>query len=393
MRRHRIVAIAVFIFFQAAAVMAYEFNPGISLSLSEEYNDNIFLGHSDRKSDFITYVSPGAYLSLRSAGGSEFRVDYSPSFNYYASQSGQNNTSHNASARGSFILSEKTNLRISDAFVLSKELRDLRTLTDFGPIRSRTEVRVNTLRGDISHKLGGHFSLLLGGSYIDTEFKDPGFNAFKAYSGTAGLGYRINERSNVSANAGYAKYDYNLSNDADIQDYTLALTHRITPTLTLGVTGGAALTKIEHAGKWSANFSGGIELRQQIERGSAVLSLRQLVEPGLEEGRPLRTLMAGLRLTGSLTELWTVSLSSSYNTYKSINTPDTDVDMVILSAELTYNIRRWAGLALSYSYVDYNDRRSRTGDYYDNRAALTLRVHYDKRQMQTQSDQERLSGP
>ncbi|MCL4491797.1 MAG: hypothetical protein M1510_07840 [Nitrospirae bacterium] len=163
--------------------------------------------------------------------------------------------------------------------------------------------------------------------------------------------------------------------------------------MTLGVTGGAALTKIEHAGKWSTNFSGGIELRQQIERGRAVLSLRQLVEPGLEEGRPLRTRMAGLRLTGSLTELWTVSLSSSYNTYKSINTPDTDADMVILSAELTYNIRRWAGLALSYSYVDYNDRRSRTGDYYDNRAALTLRVHYDKRQMQTQSDQERLSGP
>ena len=381
------------IFSLYSVASAYEFNPGISLSLSEEYNDNILLRHDDRESDFVTYISPSVYFSLRSGGGSELSANYTPSFSSYASNSDQNSTSHNASARGSFAISEDTRVSISDTFVMSEELRYLTRLADLGPIRTRTELRVNTLRGDVSQKLGEHFSLLLGASYIDNSFKDPGFNDFRAYSGSAGLAYRINPRTTVSANAGYSKYDYRLASDAHSEDYTVAFTRRLTPTLTLEVTGGAVLTEIENGGRSSTDFSGGIDLMQRLDRGSAIISLRQSIEPGLEEGGPLRTRAISLRLIRPLSEWWTVTLTPAYFRYKSVSAADRDSDMFALDAALTYDIRRWAGLSLSYGYANFNDRRSRTGDYNNNRVALTLRVHLDKRRMAMPADQEQLPRP
>ena len=91
MRRYTVLMIFLLLFFPVKAVMAYEYTLGVSLSLSEEYNDNIFLEHSDRKSDFITYLSPGIDFSLKSIN-SELRLGYYPVFSYYNSHNKLNST-------------------------------------------------------------------------------------------------------------------------------------------------------------------------------------------------------------------------------------------------------------------------------------------------------------
>ena len=62
--------------------MAADFAPGISLGLSEGYNDNVLLTRTDREGGFVSVVSPGVSLALRSAV-SDFKIAYDPTFSFY----------------------------------------------------------------------------------------------------------------------------------------------------------------------------------------------------------------------------------------------------------------------------------------------------------------------
>lgn len=378
MKRYLVLMIFVFLFFPVKMVMAYEYTANVSLSLSEEYNDNIFLAHSNRDSDFITHVSPGIDLSIRSLK-SELRLGYSPTFSYYSSYSELNNTAHRFTANGLFNLSERLSLTLTDTFVKSSEIGDIRAIQDLGPITGRTELRLNTVSGSISHRLSDNLSYILGVSYFDTDYKEPGFIDVKTYSGNMSISYRYTERTTLSANARYIKYDYKTGTDAEGQDYTLGVTHRLTPTLTVGATGGATITKIEDTGESDTGFTGSLDITKTFEKGQAVLSYRQTVIAGIETGVPLRDRTVSLRFSRPITNEWTASVSGSYSNSKSIGTSDVDTDVTSLNTDLTYSFRPWASLALSYSFVNYDDKIIAARDYYNHIIFLTLRLNYSKR--------------
>jgi len=376
MKRYIVLMIFLLLFFPVKAVMAYEYTLGVSLSLSEEYNDNIFLEHSDRKSDFITYLSPGLDFSLKSIN-SELRLGYSPAFSYYSSHNELNSTAHRFTANGIFKLSERLSFTLTDTFVKSSELRDIRTVPDIGPITERIERTLHTIGGSISHSLRDNLSCTLGASYSDA--KEPGFSEVKSYSGNMGLNYRRSERTTLSANARYVKYDYNLASDATGQDYTLGVTYRITPTLTVRATGGATNTKIEDTGGSDTGFVGGVDFTKTFEKGEAALSYRQSVIAGVENAEPLRTQTASLSLRRPITNKIAAAVSASYSKFESVKRTNVDTDEISFGADLTYNLRPWAGLALSYSYVNSDDKLIDRGGYYNHIILLTLRLSYSRR--------------
>jgi len=382
MKKFVVISFFVFLFFSAKTVFAYEYTPELSLSLSEEYNDNIFLAHTDRVDDFVTYITPGIGLSIKSVN-SELRLAYSPTFSYYKSNEDLNETSHRFMANGNFKLSNKLSLTLMDNFVKSSEISDIRAISDVGPITKRSELTYNIVSGNISYKLRENLTYTLGAFYFYTDYKEPGFSEVKAYSGNMGLDYRSSERTTFSASAVYTKYDYRPDSDATEQDYTLGITYILTPTLTAGITGGLAVTKIEDTGESDTGFIGGVTLTKKFEKGQAVLSYRQSVIAGTQTGVPTRDQTVGLSLTRTLTNKWNASLSASYSNYKSIETNDVDTDETFFTAGLTYNFTPWANLrpnlTLSYTYADSDDKITNTGDYYNNIVFLTLSLSYSRR--------------
>jgi hypothetical protein len=379
MRKYTVLMIFLLLFFPVKAVMAYEYTLGVSLSLSEEYNDNIFLEHSDRKSDFITYLSPGLDFSLKSIN-SELRLGYSTSFNYYKSHSELNSSpAHNFTASGLFNLSERLSLTITDTYIKSSEIRDIRTVPDLGPVTGRIERTLHTVGGSISYSLRDNLSYTLGASYSDADYKEPGSSAVKTCSGNMGLNYRQSERTTLSANVRYVKYDYNLNSDATGQDYTLGVTYRLTPTLTVRATAGATNTKIEDTGGSDTGFTGGVDFTKAFEKGEAALSYRQSVIAGVENGAPLRTQTASLSLRRPITNKLAAAVSASYSKFESVKRTNVDTDEISFGADLTYNLGPWAGLALSYSYVNSDDKLIDTRDYYNHIIFLTLRLSSSRR--------------
>lgn len=383
MKKYVVIFVVILLFiFSAKISNALEYTVDLSLALSEEYNDNIFLTH-DRVSDFITRVSPGISLTARSVT-SEMRLGFAPTFNFYSDNSDLNYTGYSFTGSGLFRLSEKMSLNITETYLQSKDPVDRRGIVDIinlGPQFGLAEYRVNVTSAILSYRLRGNLIYTLGATYSSVDYKEPGFSDVKIYSGNMGLTYIQSDRDTFTASARYSKYDYRPTSDATDQVYTLGVTHRFTPTLTLGVTGGVVITKIEDTGATSTDFSGGVDLTKTFERGMATLYYRQTVTAatGSDAGQPLRAQTAGLRVSRDLAEKWTGSLTAAYTKYKSTEPPDVKIDETAFGAGLTYNFRHWATLTLSYYYLNHNDKILNAADYNNNIVLLTLRLAYSKK--------------
>ena len=67
----------------AFAQVHYELTP--SISVSETYDDNIYLNSTDEVSDYLIAVSPGFSLSILSQK-MQFEAAYAPTFVWYADE-------------------------------------------------------------------------------------------------------------------------------------------------------------------------------------------------------------------------------------------------------------------------------------------------------------------
>jgi len=91
-----------------------------SITLSEEYTDNLFLTDGDEESDFITVVSPGLALDFLGKR-SELSLFYSPGFSFYQEYDELNSVRHRASLEGTRGLSRRLTLSLSSAFEKTEE--------------------------------------------------------------------------------------------------------------------------------------------------------------------------------------------------------------------------------------------------------------------------------
>lgn len=372
-----IVALFIFLLLTTKTAMAYEYNVEPSLSLTGQYNDNIFLSHSDRISDFIMYVSPGIKFSLKSLN-TDLKVAYSPTFSFYRSHNELNDTGHHFDANGIFTLSDRLSFILTDTFVKSSDIRDLRDIPDLGPITQLAETTFHNLTGKASYKLTTNlfYTLGLSYSYADTEAR--GFSRVKTYSGNMALEYNSSQRTTLSANAGYIKYNYNPGSDATEQDYTLGVTHKLSPTVTIAVNGGVTITKVEDNGTSDVNFTGGVDIKKIFEKGEADLSYKHTIISGIESNSPERDQIVSFRLLMPVSKKWTPSVSVFYSDYKSIGTTKTDRNEAGFNTDLTYSFSPEANLTLSYRYINSNDKIRNTADYYNNIVFLTFRLSYSR---------------
>ncbi|MBZ0156184.1 MAG: hypothetical protein K8I29_08255 [Alphaproteobacteria bacterium] len=375
MRKSTLLCIAVLLLFQIAPGEAYVLTPDVSLSLSGEYNDNLFLRNTDRESDFITRLSPGIRFSLHSMR-STLQLAYSPDLNYYSSHTDLSNIAHKVFARGSFALSERMNLTIEDTFLLSEETGDLVTLSVTGPLRERREWRVNTLESRIAYRTGGAVTCLLRAAYSDYDRKGTGLSEVKTYRGTGEISYAVSERSTLSVYTRHIKYDYRPGSDAYSQEYTLGISHKLTRTLRLEAQGGVLLSRMEEDGSREAGFSGGGLLSKRFGKGSALLSFQQTIIAGVDDGEPLRTRTIDLTLSRPLSPRWTASFSGSYGTFKSIRDTRVDTGAFRLTPSVAYTLTPRTDIALSYRYLTTHDRIADARDYRVHTATLSLRWNY-----------------
>ncbi len=187
---------------------AVSFNP--SISLSEEYNDNIYLANEDgnKVEDWITIVTPGFVLEAktRKAG---ILVNYDISHSIYKNYSENDSFRHNSLFDSWYKLSKHTEIGLSNRFIKTEE-----TLTgeDSTGIRNEREPYYsNSSTVDIDHTFGDKRSINIAYSYKLLENEDETIEDNYSHKCSLFLRYNIVRHLSVEQEASYENGEYDFS--------------------------------------------------------------------------------------------------------------------------------------------------------------------------------------
>ena len=89
----------IFGFFFSALTAEAQFTIHPSITVGEEYNDNVFDSYVNKKSDFITHIMPGLNTKYKTAFW-DLDLSYLYDYRYYAKNSRNDDSAHDLSANG-----------------------------------------------------------------------------------------------------------------------------------------------------------------------------------------------------------------------------------------------------------------------------------------------------
>jgi hypothetical protein len=216
--------LVLILFFPCISFAQYHvvFTP--SISVDEEYNDNLFLDKTDKVSDYITTVSPAFNLSFLSQH-TTLGLSYSSGFVWYAENSDLNQTTPRQA--GSLTLgqelSQHWSLNLSDTYLRTEqEINNLAGYEDIEGVRhDRKPYWVNSGNVALNYSFGPQDTVSFGyrNSYLENE-SDTLDNGMQ--QGAFGnLTYWFDIRNGMELDYAYTKADFwRNEGPTETDDYT-----------------------------------------------------------------------------------------------------------------------------------------------------------------------------
>lgn len=154
---------------------------------SEEYTDNLNLTNDNEEHEFITLLSPGATIDFRGRSAN-LALSYNPTYAIYSRFSENNAWRHNADLEGNIALGRRTDLTVTDTFLLTE---DPASETDTTVRRDRQTYYTNTADISFTHQFGPRDSFHLGYRYGLLENEDDAISDTQEHTPYLGLEYWI----------------------------------------------------------------------------------------------------------------------------------------------------------------------------------------------------------
>jgi hypothetical protein len=408
-------SLAVFLFAFAipfAVDAEAQFASRFSLSVGEEYNDNIFFS-TIKEHDFITVITPTLTLLYVPPGGTSatFTANISPSAQIFARHGELNNFGKNLSFNTGYTYpySPRLAFHLSDTLQLSGETRTIlggerigrssRTPTTLPPPGATEPLPVSQRLGDFlsaGDTLANHFSALgsflyapdisfLGGySFGYTNFLDRGGNETSHSLGVRGV-YRWQQQHNLHAGYGIGIIktrdgDDNVIHNITVgDDYFSTRLIQLTPTLTLSFSTGVSLNAGKEGPRVANNSN--LILTRVWETASLTGGVRkQLTESfGISGLSDTTTFFTGFNIR--LTERLTGTAGVDFSLY---DTDDVNFNTFDARAGLEYAMTSWlcSNLGYSHRWIDGGAGAATTeflnrGRVHSNSAFLVFSAHFD----------------
>jgi hypothetical protein len=206
MRLANIFSLSFLFFFSVSAHAQYRYELTPSISVSETYDDNLYLISQNEISDYITGVTLGIDLGLLSEK-TDFSLEYAPSFVFYNDHSENDTTRHLASLTWGQELTQHVRFDLTDSFYRTEEPLEYDE-TIQGVRGTREPYWRNTVDAGLEFLFGPEKKLTLGYAQSYLKNEDPAVNDGRIQNPSASLAYWFNERNGIELEYQYTKGDF-----------------------------------------------------------------------------------------------------------------------------------------------------------------------------------------
>ncbi len=209
-----------------------------SLTVSEEYTDNVDRDATSERDDFITVISPGIRIDVAEPRH-RASLSYSPGFAFHHRDSDNDYVRHNADALFSAQLSKQTDLTVTDRFLRTEEPRTsgdeesevYGEWIDPTLRRGRKTWYSNTAGVSLQHRFGKEDSFGIGYRHRLVENDDPLLEDSQRHTPWVRLSHWFNRSFGMDTDLSYERGLFESDTQDDMEQYqgTVRAIHRIDP--------------------------------------------------------------------------------------------------------------------------------------------------------------------
>lgn len=189
-----------------------EFRVLPSISVGEEYNDNIFLTPNNKQDDFITRIIPGLVLTYRT-GFWSWDMDFAYDYRKYLKRTRTEDSTYRLDLKNRTILVDNLLFFEAEDRYERISLDVTRDFTQQSLFVNQTDQNVLTLNPYVATGLGDSHKLYLGYRYIDTRYSEP-----SAISTKDNIGY-LETLSTLSSSMTFSTGIRYTRDQNDVDDY------------------------------------------------------------------------------------------------------------------------------------------------------------------------------
>jgi hypothetical protein len=321
-----------------------------SLTVAEEFNDNVFLNNANKHSDFITQFTPGLTLQMQSPG---FRLTagYNFTAELYARQTQLDNAANRQNLVTSLSYEAKpgVTLTLTEAAFYSN-YSNVASLS--GTSSGRQAVWSNVFAPALSVQATQRLIWRLSGAYTLERYNGPNSRDSNIYRIGPGLDYTVTPRLTFTTSYDFGYLD--IDREPTALNHTLRVggTYRITPTLTATATAGPSILVTDRDTTVSPAVSA--RLTQGLSWGAMGVFYDRSIGTSGGFGGPsdnqafggnisVRTLLRGLSIDFSPRYSMTSTESAAQS--------QSDIKTLSLNLSARYQIARYIAIVGSYTFL------------------------------------------
>ncbi len=385
------------------AAAGYRFEP--SITVSEEYNDNVFLTPGNRESDYITRAMPAVHLMYNTAFW-DWDVSYAYDYRYFSRIRPDHQETHIAS------LSNLTRI-VEDFFFLA--LRDDYTRVSLDVTRNfvaqslfvnQTDQNIATVNPYFVAHAGARTTFILGYLYQNIWYKDPSAIKKVDHIGYADMAHEITSKLSTTIGFRYTQ-DTNVIQNYKRNDAYAGMNYQYSEDSSFYGTIGNSWVEFENEGqetqvfwtagfnhkfpKYSFSFETGLRYIEDPQRvlrreDRYIATIKREIERttysvtgGFVEYRNAQTkhledtsYSATGTVTHKMTENAKISLDLTYQRLED-NVNNTYTESYLSGGRYEYRLRENLTLALEYRYTNSYSPDIYLNDYYNNRVIAEVK--------------------
>jgi hypothetical protein len=322
-----------------------------SITVSEEYNDNVLLTNRDRRADFITGITPAINVIMEST---TYRL--SAGYNFTAEMYARDPDRNSAFNRQNFNLDtlwrpdDQLTVTLTDDFAFSTQTN---LISPEGVSTGRDRSYSNSLAGGAAYRLDPRTTVRGGASYTLQRFNASELDDSDVYRIDAGLDRSLSRFFTLTAGYQFGYFDIDHEPKTWTHTPRIGFSYRVTETITVAASGGPTFEiRDGHGSRVTPAVTA--SYAQRMFFGAIGASFDRQVSTAGGLGGTTDNTSFGVRVdVNTLMRGLTLSFAPRYSI---IESPDNRIDLRSVTVPLTATYRLTAWLAAVASYQFYQQR-------------------------------------